>query len=323
MTEYSFVVPIYNDGMLAEAFCNAFQETFRATLGRDDIAPDVELIFVNDGSRDGSQAVLTELAERHSFMRVIELSRTFGQHVAVSCGYHHARGKYVGMLNVDMQDPPDQIPVLLECLEQDQADIAIGVRHLRESPFIERVTSRLFNVLLNKLTGYNFPVNVATLRIMNRPFVDAYNRLTEKSPFIPGLEGWLGFRHAHIPIQHQKRSVGRSSYSFVKRLLMAIDSIISFSDLPLRMAVWGGMTIAFLGFLSGLWLIIMKLFLVAMQPGYTSTSSLILFMSGIIILVLGVAGLYIGRILKEVQNRPLYIIRNRINFPLQNDETRP
>ncbi|MBJ6759369.1 glycosyltransferase family 2 protein [Myxococcaceae bacterium JPH2] len=307
---YSFVVPIYNDGELAADFAAEFERVFQRHLGQERIDEHAELIFVDDGSRNASvHVLLNDVLPRFKFVRVIELSRNFGQHIALSCGYQHARGQYVGMLNVDMEDPPDQIPALLAHLERGEADIVHGLYEMRDVTWLNRMTSHAFNSVLNRLTGYAVPQNSATLRIMNRRFVDAYNSLTEKSRYIPGLEFWLGFRHAYQPMRHQRRTRGSSSYNFRRRLRMALETIISFSDLPLKMAAALGMGIALVGLLMVLFLVISKLFFVDYQAGYTSTISITVFLGGVQILVVGLASLYIGRILREVQNRPLYVVR--------------
>ncbi len=260
---------------------------------------------------------------RFPFARLVELSRNFGHHVALSAGYRHARGRYVGMLNVDMEDPPDQIPLLLEVLEKGEADIVHGLYQHRDVPWMNRITSRGFNAVLNWLTGYTVPPASTTLRIMNRRFVDAYNGLTEKSRYIPGLEFWLGFRHAYVPMRHQRRQQGTSSYNFRRRLRLATEAIISFSDLPLKMAAMAGMVIALVGLLMALFLVLSKLFVRDYQAGYTSTIAVIVFLGGVQILVVGLASIYIGRILREVQNRPLYIVREVYTPPPAADSRQP
>jgi len=313
-TLYSFVVPIYNDGFLAEEFCKTFQKVFRDWLTIDQIEDQVELILVNDGSRDDSMKYLRLLPAKYYFVKIIELSRNFGQHIALSCGYKHAKGDYVGMLNVDMEDSPSEIPKMIKHLDGNDCDIVLGVRENRKSRFFIKITSFLFNYVLNKLTGYDIPTNVATLRIMNRKFTDAYNALTEKSRFIPGLERWLGFKHCYLPIDHNPRVDGGSSYNFKRRMAMAIYSILSFSDLPLRWIAYFGLAMSVLGFLSSVLIVLLKLFFVDFQAGYVSTLAIFVLLSGVQIIVIGTASLYIGRILREVQNRPLYDIRNTYNL---------
>ena len=310
---YSFVVPIYNDAYLAEDFCQEYEKVFRDFLGTADLAPQVELIFVNDGSHDDSAATLAHVAARRAFVRVINFSRNFGQHIALSCGYRYARGNYVGMLNVDLQEHPDQIPLLLKKIESGDCDIVFGLRRRRAGPAGDNFTSRLFGFFLNKLTGYEVPLNVATLRVMNRRFVDAYNSLSESSRYLPGLESWLGFQRAYVDITHQERKRGRSSYNFTRRLFMATDAVISFSDLPLKITVLFGFAVVAASVLLAGVLTVQKLFFRDILLGYTSTVCLIVFLGGAQLSVTGLASLYLGRVLREVQRRPLYVIRSTIN----------
>jgi glycosyltransferase involved in cell wall biosynthesis len=315
MPKYSFVVPIYGDGCLAEDYCLALQRQMLAIVGEKDLAAEIELIFVNDGSPNDSQRYLEDMSRRFSWVRVIELSRNFGQHIAISCGYQFARGQFIGMMDVDMQDPPDQIPLLLAPLIEDKCDITIGLRAQREERWSERITSYAFHSLLNWLTGARSPINIATMRMVNRRFLNAYNQLTERSTYIPGLQNWLGFRHAHIPIRHQKRERGKSSYTFFKRLRLATESIISFSDLPLRLAAAAGSVIAGLGLILALVLIIDRLYLGTVAPGYASTIVVVIFLGGTNLMFLGLIGVYVGRILGEVQGRPRFIIKSFLGSP--------
>ncbi len=312
---YSLVVPIYNDGGLAEDFCVEFEKVFQQYLGKTEIATAVELIFVNDGSKNQSMQYLQAMAQQYAFVKVMELSRNFGQHIALSAGYEYASGQFVGMLNVDMQEHPNQIPILLEYIKNNDYDIVFGLREHRFSSAGDRATSYLFNLMLNRLTGNYTPINVSTLRIMNRRFVDAYNSLSEKSRYLPGLESWLGFKHGYVPVSHQERKKGKSSYNFKKRLLMAIDAIISFSDIPLKIVSVVGIFIAILGFFALFFVLISKLFFIDYQHGFASIISTLVFIGGLQILVIGLSGLYLGRILKEVQNRPLFVVRQLYNFP--------
>jgi dolichol-phosphate mannosyltransferase len=320
---YSFVVPIYRDAALARDFCIEYERVFQAYLDVSDISEQVELIFVNDDGSLETADILRATAEDFPFVKVLNLSRNFGQHIALSCGYDHAEGDVVGMLNVDMEDPPDQIPLMIDALEQGGYDIVLGVREERQSPFLDRVTSRGFSWFLNKATGYDMPLNTATLRVMNRRFVDAYRSLTERSRYLPGLEMWLGYRRGYVPIRHARRTQGRSSYTFRRRLRLSFEAIISFSDLPLRFFVAVGAIISLVGFLLVAYLTIGKLFFVDFRAGYTSTISIVVFLAGALICVVGVASLYIGRILSEVQGRPLYLVRDSFNFTQRDPDGAP
>jgi len=307
--KYSFVVPIYNDGALARAFCVEMAKTFRGYLGHDDLARDLEVIFVDDGSANDSPALVKAVCDEFAFARLVQLSRNFGQHIAVSAGYRAASGDYVGMINVDQEDPPSQLPLLLDAIRKGEVDIVGGRHQGRPVSLLNRATSLLFVTTMNRLTGYDTPKNATTMRVMTRRAVDLYNSLTEKSRYIPGLEGWLGMRYGWVSTRQQPRQTGKSSYNFRRRLRMAYSSIISFSDFPLRLAVKFGMLVAAAGVLLGVLLIIQKLTTASVLLGYTSTFVMIVFLGGVQIAVTGVASLYIGRILAEVQHRPLFVVR--------------
>lgn len=307
--KYSFVVPIYNDGALARDFCDELAVAFRGYLGHDDLARDLEVIFVDDGSSNDSPLVLRQVCDEFAFAKLVQLSRNFGQHIAISAGYRAASGDYIGMLNVDQEDPPRNLALLLDAIRSSDHDIVGGRYRHRTGPAVTRLTSYLFHTLLNRLTGYQTPVNASTMRVMTRRAADVYNALTEKSRYIPGLERWLGLRYGWVQVDHQPRSVGKSSYNFRRRLRMAISSIISFSDFPLRLAVKVGLVMAGVGALLALALIVDRVLFRALLPGYTSTIAVIVFLGGAQIAVTGVASLYIGRILSEVQARPLFVVR--------------
>jgi glycosyltransferase involved in cell wall biosynthesis len=306
---YSFVVPIYRDAPLARNFCEEFSRTFSNFIGGENWCDLVELLFVCDGGSPKDFPDVELLRGDFPFVRCFELSRNFGQHIAVCCGYAHSRGDIVGMLNVDQQDPPHQLPLLIRYAEANDCDIVHGTSDLRHSSLIDRITSTLFNVVLNKLTGHDLPLNACTVRILKRPVVDVFNRLAERQRYIPGLEAWMGFRHAYIAIATQSRLVGKSSYNMRRRLSLAVEAIISFSDLPLRLGVAIGAVFATGGLLMGFGLVIQKLWFSDLAPGYTSTVVLLVFFGGTQLLFSGLMSLYIGRILTEVQGRPLFILR--------------
>jgi len=306
---YSFVVPIYNDGALARDFCVEMAAVFRPYLGHDDIARDLEVIFVDDGSSNTSPELLKATCDEFPFAKCMVLSRNFGQHIATSAGYRAASGDYVGTLNVDMEEAPRYLPAALDALKQGDFDIAGGQHTGRPVGLATRTTSFLFNFLINRLTGYQIPPNATTMRVMTRRAVDVYNGLTEKSRFMPALEGWLGMRYVRVPLEQQPRKAGTSTYNFRRRLRLAYSSVISFSDFPLRLAVKFGMLVACFGALLALGFILQQLFGTSLLPGYTSTFVVIVFLGGVQIAVTGVASLYIGRILTEVQKRPLFVVR--------------
>jgi len=312
---YSFVVPIYNDGYLAEAFCAEFQRVFREYLHKEDITGEVELIFVNDGSTNDSLELLKEAASKYPFVKVIDLSRNFGQHIAMICGYRHASGKIVGRLNVDMQDPPKEIPTVLNALVSSDTDIVVGLQKERRSKKSDLLTSRLFFLFFNWLVGAEIPQNTATLRAMRRRYVDALTQAGDKAPFLQGLENWVGFKTLYVATEHQERVDKKSSYTLLKRLALAFNAAVSFSDRPLKIVVSLGFFVAVVGFSAMAYLVAAKFISPDIRPGFTSTLAVLLFLSGVQISVVGLCGIYIGKVLLHVQNRPLFVVRERINFP--------
>lgn len=302
----SIVTPIYGDARQVPSFVNSIKELTKINV--------IEIILVCDGGGNDDEDFLQEYCKTEKIVKTILLSRNFGQHIAVSAGYKDAVGDLVCMINVDQQDPISEIPKLIKKIEEGAFDAVYGLRMERQDDWFKSLSSKSFNWVLNKLTGDRTPLNVATLRIMTRQFINEYNSLNEKSRYLPGLENWLGFKKGYVTILHKERDEGKSSYTFVKRINLAINSIIGFSDLPLRWTSYLGMLISLLGFAFLTVLLLLKLFLVDFRPGYISTIAVILFVGGIQILVVGLASLYIGRILKEVQNRPLYIVKKKLNF---------
>jgi glycosyltransferase involved in cell wall biosynthesis len=312
--EISVIVPIYNDGYLAEDFCHSIEKTFSSFLNQAGNSEFLELIFVNDGSLNNSWEELLQVARKFSFVKLINLSRNFGQHIALSCGYKNAKGNYVAMINVDMQEPTSELFQLYLHIKNSDLGVVYGLVDFRRTTFINRITSKAFNNLMGFLTREKVPSNIATIRIMSRKFIDVYNELTEKTRYLPGLENWLGFKKDFIKVEHRARERGKSSYSTRKRLEMAMETIISFSDFPLRLIVLFGSLVAFIGIGLSFYIVITKLFFIDYQAGYATTIALITSIGGVQMVVIGIASMYIGRILKEVQNRPLYVISNKINF---------
>ena len=307
--KYSLVVPIFFDGYLAPALCAEVELVMAEYLHGARIQDEFELIFVNDGSSDDSIGTLLDLQKSFRFVRVIELSRNFGQHAAIACGMREARGDVVMRMNVDMQDPPSEIPKLLRAIDGGEFDLVVGQYASRASPLLNRVTAHIYFSSFKFLTGFATPQNTSPLRAMNRRFVDAYNALTEKSRFPQGLDQWLGFRHHYIPITHRARVDMRSSYNLMSRSKLALNGILYFSDRPLQLVASAGFVAAVVGVLLGFYVVAEKLFGSSLLPGYASIASIALVAFGIQVGCTGLVGLYVAKIFREVQNRPLYVVR--------------
>jgi len=312
---YSFVVPIYNDGYLVSAFCEEFEKVFQQYLNTTSIENEVELIFINDGSTDNSLELLKESVDSYNFVKVINLSRNFGQHIAILCGYKNSSGDIVGRLNVDMQDPPYEIPKLLEYLNSESdTDMVVGLQKKRKGKALDKITGFLFFKFFNYFTGSKVPQYTSSLRVMKKIFVNAIISTNDKTPFLQGLENWIGYNISYVKINHLKRSDNQSSYNLSKRMKLGIDAAISFSDRPLKLACFFGFFSCLLSLILFAYLFTTKLLYPEIEPGYTSTVCLILFLFGIQIFVTGLCGIYTGKILLQTQNRPLYIIKEMINF---------
>ncbi|TMH59504.1 MAG: glycosyltransferase family 2 protein [Betaproteobacteria bacterium] len=313
--QYSIVVPIYGDGDLAHALCAEIHRVMSGYVGAAPLREQLELIFVNDGSRDASLEALLKARQRFDFVRVIDLSRNFGQHSAIACGMRDARGGIVLRMNVDMQDPPSAIPTLVQALKEGAYDLVVGQYSLRKSPLMNRLSAYLYYVLFRLLTGFDTPQNTSPLRAMSRRFVDAYNALTEKSRFPQGLDQWLGFRHQYVEIEHHSRADGRSAYGFWSRLRLGINGILYFSDRPLQLVAVAGFFVASLGLLLAAYIVAERLLGADYLPGFASLASIALIAFGIQLGCTGLVGLYVAKIFREVQNRPLYLVREKFDQP--------
>jgi len=308
---FSLVTSIYRDGYLARDFCAEVEGVFSKYLNKDacELKNYFEIILVNDGSPDNSLSLLLQIRDELDYVKVVDLSRNFGQHEALACGFRIAEGDYVIRMNVDMQDPPSELPKLLDTIQMGQYDLVVGQYAERNSPWLNRLTAFLYFESFKFLTGLDVPQRTSPMRVMNRSFINAYNALTEKSRFPQGLDRWLGFRQKYIQVEHRPRADGKSSYTFWSRTGLALTGILYFTDRPLKLIGYFGLWISAVGLILGLSIIIQKLMGGDLLPGYASIASIILIGFGIQIGCVGLLGLYIGRIFRETQNRQLYIVR--------------
>lgn len=308
MKTLSIVVPIYRDGSLAAPFCNQLNELIRSDFFKERDVIEVEVTFVSDGI-ESDIVQLRACCDKYPFAKAVMLSRNFGQHVAITCGMDNSKGDYVAFTDVDLEDPLTALGDLVQALNSSDCEVAQGLRIGRKVSFGKKWISLLFHYFLKKLTRLDIPQNATTTRIMTRKYADYFAKMTERSRYIPGMEAWLGFKTTYVPITQSATTKETSSYSFKKRLDLATTAVLSFSDLPLRMAVSLGFWITAFSFFLGATIFIAKLFFIDFLPGFTTSVILISFFGGFQIFVTGVTGLYVGRILTEVQNRPLYVIK--------------
>lgn len=301
----SVVVPVYRGENTITELSNRVMKT------GSDLGLDCEVILVNDASPDNSWDVIKSLNRENEKVVGINFSRNFGQHYAISAGLDHVSGDWVVVMDCDLQDVPEEIPKLYH-KAQEGYDVVLAKRAKRKDSFFKRFFSRMFYRVLSYLSGAKYDAQVANFGIYRRSVIDTINELPEKNRFFPSMIKWVGFKHTSIEVNHSERAEGKSSYNFRKLLDLSLDIILSYSDKPLRLTIKLGLLITFTALIfSGI--MIYKWYAGEIEVlGYTSLILSIWLLSGIIIFVLGVVGLYIGKIFENVKDRPTYIIKEKI-----------
>jgi len=303
----SIVSPVYMAEKIVPELVRQLHENLSG------ITNDYEIILVNDASPDNSWLAMKVECEKDKRVKGINLSRNFGQHYAITAGLNYAKGEWVIVMDCDLQDRPDEIPNLY-AKTQEGWDIILGRRIERKDSLIKKGMNYFFYKLLHYLTDYDTDKAIGTFRIINRKVVDSYNQFNEHSRYFGGLINWLGFKTATISVKHADRYEGKTSYSLGKLLSLSLNAILSFSDKPLRITIKLGFWIVFLSSLFILYKIFTVIFYGTTILGWSSLIASIFFSTGLIVSILGVIGLYIGKIFEETKNRPLYIVSETKNF---------
>lgn len=305
----SVVIPIYNESEIIAELHRRLTKTSELFSGQFGIRPgEIEYIFVNDGSADDSLAQLIVLVQSNPQYRVINLSRNFGHQKAVTAGLENAKGEHVVLIDADLQDPPEFILELYR-KQQEGFDVVYAVRKKRSGEsFLKTFTAKLFYRILFKVTDINIPLDTGDFRIMRRNVVDTLNSMPEAHRFIRGMVTWVGFKQVGLEYDRNERFAGQTKYPFRKMLKFAFDAITSFSTVPLKLMIYLGFFVSFIGLLGVLYIIYIKLFTTEAITGWSSIMITILLMGGIQLMTIGIMGEYIGRISEESKKRPLYII---------------
>ena len=303
----SLIIPVFNE----EDSVKLFVETTRKVL--EEAHLNFEMVFINDGSHDRTLERLLEQAESDTRLRVINLSRNFGKDSALSAGIDRAVGDVLVPIDVDMQDPPELIPLFLEHWKQGY-DIVYGARASRKNDtFTKRASAAWFYRLFNRLSPLKIPDDAGDFRLIDRRVADVLKQIPERNRFMKGLFSWVGFSSIGIPYERPIRSEGQTKWNHWKLWNYALDGLISFSTLPLRVWTYIGASIALLSFVYGSFIVIRTLLLGVDLPGYASLLTTILFLGGIQLLSIGVLGEYLGRLFIEAKGRPLYVVES--TFP--------
>jgi polyisoprenyl-phosphate glycosyltransferase len=300
MTLVSIVVPTHNELPNVEPLWQRISAVFEQMPGLD-----FELIFVDD-SDDATPQRIAELHEKDPRVKLVRMSRRFGQSIAVSAGITRARGDATILMDADLQDPPEAIPQLLELWKQGN-EIVYVQRGSSSSYGLYKVFAFCFYRILKKMSTVEIPVDAGEFRLLDRKVVEFLKTLTEHTRYLRGLTVWPGFRQASLQIERAARLQGTTNYNFRRSLLVAVDGVLSFSVVPLRMATLLGICITVFSFLLAIGYIIVRL----IHPnlfgsGWASIFVSIFFLGGVQLIVLGIIGEYLGRIFVEVQNRPVY-----------------
>ena len=304
----SVVVPMYNEEDVIGETCGRLREVMDAT------GADYEILLVNDGSRDGTAGIAAEICRGDPKFRMITFSRNFGHQIAITAGMDYARGDAIVIIDADLQDPPAVIPQMLDKWREGY-EVVYGKRIARigESAF-KKLTSRLFYRFLINMTEVNMPADVGDFRLIDRKVRDALKLVNERNRYIRGLISWLGFRSASVDFVRDKRFAGTTKYPLRKMIRFALDAITSFSYKPLKLASYVGMLISFFSFIYMLVVLWQRLLTDTAIAGWASSIAVSLFFNGVILIMLGIIGEYIGRIYDEVKGRPLYIVSHTVNI---------
>ena len=305
----SVVVPVYNEQeVIAET-----AKRLRGVL--DGMSVDYEIVFVNDGSRDGTLSVLRPLCEADARLKLVNFSRNFGHQIAITAGMDMTRGDAVVVIDADLQDPPEVIPGMFERWKQGY-EVVYGKRLSREGEtFFKKFTAKVFYRFMARMTEVDMPVDTGDFRLLDRKVVDALRRTPERNRYVRGIVSWLGFKQCAYEYERHERFAGQTKYPLKKMLKLACDGLVSFSVKPLRWIMGSGVVLSVLSVLYLVYILIASLCGVAMlSAGLYAMLGLIVLLLGVVMVFLGVLGEYIGRIYDESKARPLYLVSDTVNI---------
>jgi len=271
-----------------------------------------EIILVEDGSPDNSWEEIENICAQNKNVKGIKLSRNFGQHYAITAGLASATGEWIVVMDCDLQDQPEEIPKLFNKTKEGY-DIVYAQRELRQDGVFKKISSKLFYKTFGYLTDSKQDPSIANFGIYHQKVIQSILSMNDHVRFFPTMVQWVGFKSAKINVEHSSRAEGKSSYSWRKLINLAVNNIIAFSDKPLRLTIRLGLIIATLSFLSGLIYIYRYINGEIKVLGFASIVISIWFLSGLIIFILGIIGIYLGKTFDKVKERPTYIISKRIN----------
>ena len=305
----SVVIPVYNEEEVVNECYSRIKKVMDSTNEK------YEVIFVNDGSKDNTRQMLKEICRVNGNVKLIDFSRNFGHQSAITAGMNYSIGQAVVVIDADLQDPPEVILRMLEKWREGY-QVVYGKRLKREGESIfKKATAKVFYRILARLTEFDIPVDAGDFRLIDRKVCDALNKMDEKNRYVRGIISWLGFNTTYVEFVREKRYAGKTKYPLRKMLKFATDAVVSFSYKPLRITSYLGMALSGVSFIYLIIALFLKLFnVIDTVQGWMSIVAISLFFNGIVLLVLGIMGEYIGRIYDEVKARPLYVVNEFVNF---------
>ena len=301
-------MPAYNE----EVVLPQFYERLSSSLSS--LPCGAEILFVDDGSEDGTAKILEGLASADSRVRALRFTRNFGHQAALCAGLDHCTGDAAVLMDADLQDPPELIGAFYGKW-QEGYEVVFGRRRRLEEGLIKRTVYHAFYRLLHLLANIDIPLDSGDFSLVDRKIIDALRALPERTRFLRGLRSWIGLRQTGIEYTRSPRQRGESKYSLAMLFKLAFDGIVSFSTAPLKLALVMGMLVSLGGFVLILLLVYLRLTQSFDLPGWTSLMMIVLFLGGIQLITIGIVGEYVARIYEEVKARPLYLVAHRIGFP--------
>jgi len=299
--QLSVVIPVYHAAEILDELHRRIQETLKG------LGITYEIILVDDASKDNSWGKIVELAKQDAHVRGFKLSRNFGQHHALTAGLDFAQGDKVLFMDCDLQDRPEDIPLLLE-KHNEGFDVVIVKWKNRNDIIPKKITAIMFYGILSWFMGYRYDPGIRSFRILSRIAADALKSMREQMRSIGPMSSWLGFDTAYLEIERSIRASGASSYDWRKLFKLASTLIISSSDKPLKISIWVGFFMAFTSFVLGGYLFVRALVLDVSAMGWSSLIVSLYFIGGLVLINLGVIGVYLGKVLDETKSRPIYVV---------------
>lgn len=305
---YSIVVPVFNEDSVIDEFCRRLLKVMEG-LGKE-----YEVIFVDDGSADKTFKEIEKWSRKESRVKALRFSRNFGHQIAITAGIDESRGGAVIVMDGDLQHPPELIPEMISKWKEGYHIINTVRQETAEIPLKKKLFSKAFYKIINLDSEVPILSDAADFKLMDRTACEAFKRIREQDRFVRGLTSWIGFRQTQVSYRADARHSGQSKYSFSKMVKFAVNGVTSFSTLPLKFVGYMGLFVALASFLYACYALYVRLVLNIAVEGWTSMLVGMLFLGGVQLISIGVLGAYIARIFRQVKNRPLYIIQDRIGL---------